>query len=342
MPMREFRWIRTAKELEDLTPHWDALWREDPHSTPFQSPDWLVPWWHCFGQDLHSVGIFREHRLRGFLPFYVYREPRTGERQLLPVGVGTTDYLDGIIARDCPTADVGDALEFLCSEVGWDALYLSQLRPGSSLLQAFERTNTGGQRFEGQSCSRMPAVPLSDLPQKIRRNAMYYRNRAVRTGALDFHVADASNLAEIFDELVRLHTERWNQCGEPGVFADERVVRWHREALPMLERAGTLRLCSLRLNGEVIGVLYSLLDPPGRPQRTQYFYLPAYSIRHAELRPGTLLTALAVDHAAKEGVRTIDMLRGDEDYKKRWHTEPFPTFGVVWRNRRHLEQEMAA
>ena len=346
-PMREFRWIRSEKELEELAPQWSALWKEDPLSTPFQSPEWLVPWWHFFGEDLRSVGIFGGDRLKGLLPFYVYRDPQTGERQLLPLGVGTTDYLDGVFATDCTAAEVEKALEFVCSEGDWDAVYVSQLRPGSRLLQAFEQMNSGEQRFETLHCSRMPAVALSELPQKIRRNAMYYRNRALRAGPLELEVANASNCAGIFDVLVRLHAERWKNRGEPGVFSDERMVRWHCEALPRLERAGLLRLCSLRLNGEIIGVLYSLLDPADRPERIEYFYLPAFSIRHADLRPGTLLTALAVEHAAREGVRTIDMLRGDEDYKKMWHTQRTPTFGFVryreaFRDRMERAGELAA
>jgi len=52
-------------------------------------------------------------------------------------------------------------------------------------------------------------------------------------------------------------------------------------------------------------------------------------IGHSDLRPGTVLIALATEHAAREGVRTIDMLRGDEGYKKFWHMERTPTLGFV-------------
>jgi hypothetical protein len=42
-----------------------------------------------------------------------------------------------------------------------------------------------------------------------------------------------------------------------------------------------------------------------------------------------VLTALLIERAALEGVRTIDMLRGEEEYKKFWHAEPAPTFAVA-------------
>jgi len=96
----------------------------------------------------------------------------------------------------------------------------------------------------------------------------------------------------------------------------------------LLNAAGLLRLSTLTLNDEVIGVLYSLADPPGRSERTRYVYLTAYSGKYADVGPGTVLLALAIEEAAHQGITTIDMLRGDERYKRLWHFEPTPTKGV--------------
>src|SRR4051812_4337613 len=139
MPER-LSWIRITQELEELSPQWAALWREDPHSTPFQSPAWVVPWCHTFAADLQTVCIHQDDALIGLLPFYVHREPHTGERQLLPLGVGTSDYLDGVFSPRCTIDLIERAMEFLCSEDNWDTLYVSQLRAGSRLLQAFQRS----------------------------------------------------------------------------------------------------------------------------------------------------------------------------------------------------------
>jgi CelD/BcsL family acetyltransferase involved in cellulose biosynthesis len=321
--------LRTTAELEDFAPAWRALYDTDPHATPFQHPAWLIPWWHHFGQpDLRTVVLTRNGSPVGLLPFYIYPDPHTGERHLLPLGVGTTDYLDGVFSPDCAATDILRALDLFCDDSGWDVLHVPQLRPGSLLLDALSRT-PGTQPFTADHCSRMPAAPISGLPSKIRRNAMYYRNRAARLGTLELTFAATPTLSTAFESLVRLHTDRWNQNGQPGVLADPGVLAWHREALPRLHEAGLLRLCTLRLDDEVLAVLYSLVDPPGRPDRTQYFYITAYSTAHADLRPGTLLLALAIDHAANEGIRTIDMLRGDEPYKRIWHLSPAASHGYT-------------
>ena len=326
--------LRSTAELEAFAPQWSALWSSDPRATPFQAPEWLLPWWRQFGQlELRAVVITEGEQLFGFLPFYIYREPQRGERQLLLLGAGTTDYLDAIFSPACTTQHVDLALDKLREDTGWDMLYATQLRPHSLLFQALQQPSHFGARpFDGEHCSQMPAARFEKLPQKIRRNAMYYRNRAMRVGQLELAIADASDWAASFEALVRLHTQRWQGRGEAGVLADKRVLACHREALPLLQRSGLLRLCSLRLDGEIIGVLYSLLDPPSRARRTQYFYLTAYATAHAELRPGTLLLALSIDYASGEGVETIDMLRGDEAYKSLWHLEAVPTRGFAVTN----------
>src|SRR4051794_40011745 len=36
--------IKSLQALEGLEPQWRALWQQDAAATPFQSPDWLLPW----------------------------------------------------------------------------------------------------------------------------------------------------------------------------------------------------------------------------------------------------------------------------------------------------------
>ena len=69
--------IDTDAALEALRPEWDALWTRTPGATPFQSPRWLLPWWHQFGTGMPRVAIAREQGLLvGVLPLYVLPQER--------------------------------------------------------------------------------------------------------------------------------------------------------------------------------------------------------------------------------------------------------------------------
>lgn len=321
--------IRRREELAALAPQWSALCRHDPHSTPFQSPEWLLPWARQFARrDLCTAAIRGGGRLIGMVPAYVYTEQRRRERQLLLLGAGTSDYLDGIFAPECTTEHVRAALDCLHAESGWDVAYFTQLRPGSKLLNALASLpGLQVQSARSQSCMRMRAMRVAEFPTKLRHNVHYYRNRAQRGGTLVVRTAGLADCREAFEVLRRLHADRWQRAGQPGVLADPRILAWHREALPLLANSGTLRLAMLMQSGDPAASLYALIDPPGRRDRTLYIYLPAFSVRHADLRPGTLLLAHVIDQAAQEGVRTIDFLRGEEAYKRLWHAESFATLG---------------
>lgn len=329
--------VRDVDEWKSLVPEWLQLWEADAESLPFQRPEWLLPWWEQFGpaDGLRVVTIRQHGSLLALLHFYVYREPSTGERQLLPIGAGTTDYLDGVFSAGCTPELVLGGLARLCADGSWDTAHLFQLPVHSRLRAALQRVLEGVQtgavrQYETDPCSRRSAVPVRELPRTVRADLRFHSNAARGLGPLRLTVAEESAVSASFDELVRLHTVRWEQAGEAGVLADPAVLRWHWAALPGLARAGLLRMVSLHAGPHLLAVLYSLIDPPTRVERAQYFYLIGHSVEHSRLRPGMLLTGLATEQAAGEGVRWIDMLRGDESYKKFWHVEEKPTYGATF------------
>ena len=320
--------LRTTAELEALAPEWLSMWERSPSATPFQRPEWLLPWWHHFGQpDLCAVTLRRNGVLTGILPLYVYFDAHRNERQLLLLGAGTSDYLDGIFAADCTADDVQAALAVVGADQTWDVAHLTQLLPHSPLYQAVHQSGTP---YPGEPTLHCAALPIAGLPKKVRAEVLYFRNAAIGKGKLQLRVATAATCAADFDTLVRLHTAAWQQRGEPGVLANPDVLAWHREAMPLLLAADVLRLYVLEIDGDPVAALYALIDPPRR-NRTAYFYLIGHDPDHAACKPGTLLTAMASEQAAAEGVTTLDMLRGDETYKKFWHVQPVPTFGFALR-----------
>jgi CelD/BcsL family acetyltransferase involved in cellulose biosynthesis len=271
--------------------------------------------------------VRRDGRPLAFLPFYIYTEPDSGERRLLMIGASTTDYLDGVFAPGCTVEDVSAAIHFLGKRDEWDTMNVTQLRPHSLLAHAL--LSTSARRFHGERCWRVPATRIPDLPVKLRHNIMYYRNRAARRGTLEFRMADASNWPDFFDVLTQQHTAHWRERGYDGVLASARVQAWHREAIPHLQKSGLLRLCALQLDEVGIAVAYSLADGAERRHRAEYLYIHTYSLDHAELSPGTLLLAFAMEQAADEGIEALDLLRGDEPYKQLWPSEPVPTLSFA-------------
>lgn len=330
--MPEYAICRSTAELDALRDRWKSLWLEDPNATPFQSPEWLVPWWHHFGEtELLVLAVSEKSRLLALLPFYVYPEPVSRERRLLLLGAGTSDYLDGVFSPGCNPGHISAALDHLRQETSWDIAHIPQLRPHSPLAEALCRAQA--MPLASESCWRRSAASSDDLPKKLRHNLRYYRRLAQRHGTPEFSLAEPDEWRAALDTLHRLHTARRRTRGEPGVVADPRVSAWHRESVPQMLAAGLARLWMFHLNGEVAAAVFTLCDPPTRSfagiARAEYFYLFGFDPRYAAFSPGSLLIAYAIDRACSEGVVHMDFLRGAEDYKKLWGTSPVATAGFA-------------
>ena len=325
-----------TEELERLRLDWAGLWALVPSATPFQSPDWLIPWWRHIGKgELLTLAVRHGAELVGLLPFYIYTLPEDGRRCLFPLGIGTTDYLDALIAPGREDEVMGLAFRHLTAQRDrFDFCEWPQLRPGSPLLEAPAPAGWSDRTDPSEPC------PVLYLPhavhalgtvvsRKTLRDLRTVRKRAEQAGAVRWESAGEKNLDELFNALLRLHAARWATRVEAGVLASPAVQAAHREALPGLLRSGLLRFEALHLDGGIIAVLYALVDPPERMGRRLYFYLGGFDPAHERLSPGMLLVGHAIEQAITEGIAIADFLRGRERYKYFWGAEDTPTFRRV-------------
>ncbi len=189
--------LRSTEELEAFAPAWRRLWCEDPDATPFQSPDWLLPWWHEFGQpDVHAIVLSRGETPVGFLP--VLPLSRAGRPRTPPSA--DRDRHDGLSRRRILAAlhrrrhRSRARFPSRANRAGLDTRHAAAPALAAACRRSAQPA-AGALLFQSEGCSRTEAKRMAELPQKIRRNAMYYRNRALRTGDLELTVANEVDLA---------------------------------------------------------------------------------------------------------------------------------------------------
>jgi CelD/BcsL family acetyltransferase involved in cellulose biosynthesis/SAM-dependent methyltransferase len=312
-------------------PWWD-LFEACPEATPFQSPAWLLAWWRAFHPgDLRVVAVTDGERLVGLGPFYIERSIAGG--RLLPMGIGTSDYLDVLVAADRRgpvETTIAAEIEQLAGWQEWELTDLASFAAGRWLP---ELSSCNAEDEAAAPCHVLPLDPTGDdparlLPRGKARKLRMAEHRAARADGFSIHHADAGSLAPMLDRLIDLHCRRWRERGDTGVFSDERVVRCHREALPRLNERGMLRLYGLERNGIVTAVQLGFK----RGERA-YAYVAGFDPADGHVSPGTLLTAHAIREAWREGCRWFDFLKGEEAHKASWGARPQKRFRRVWRRR---------
>jgi CelD/BcsL family acetyltransferase involved in cellulose biosynthesis len=320
--------ITTAAGLERIAAPWELLRWRCPRATPFQSPAWLIPWWHAFGiGELRVLALYAGNRLVGLAPLFLPRRRETGRRRLLLIGTGNTDYLDALSEPgfERAMADAASAqLSALASEA--DGADLTQLPLSSPLLRM--TTSWQEEQLEGVPCPVIPlhssATQLEDvLPAPWASQIRRKRRRLERIGRVQVQSADGAPVEralELFDDFVRLHGASWSARGRPGMMSNPHVRQFHREVIRRTHPLGLLDLFTLKLEGRAVAAYYGFRD-----DRCAYYYQCGSDPVVGELSVGTLLTASAVTAAMCRGAAEFDFLRGRERYKYLWGARDRPT-----------------
>ena len=309
------RILTQLPELKAIAAEWRNLC-ERCGSTPFQYPEWIIPWAGEFSPDCISVIEVRSRNvLVGIAPLLIY--PRGNERVLAFMAGGVSDYLDVLVDSEYESEIISALLDSFSRLDNWTTLDLTDLPPSSVLHRAV----TGFVPSPHDQCSSVPLPAtagelLQHLSKRQRANVRQSRSRIERAGGGSIETATAETLPEFLEDLFRLHTSRWHRDGQPGVLADEGIKAFHRNAAPELLSQGILRLCRLRLRVRTIAVVYTLVS-----NSTVFCYSQGYDPEFADLSPGTFLMFSAMEDAISSGMKKFDMLRGDEAYKKHWKPE---------------------
>ncbi len=154
--------IRTVRELEALRPEWSALWERCPSATPFQTPEWLLPWWESFGAgQLAAFALRADGKLAGVAPFWI------DGAVLRLLGAGISDYLDVLIEPECRRAAVSVLWRHIL-ELGWQRCEFTDLPSGSLHSgDSAAAPRSGGGAVRGMSgpdaAARAPPQPSSAI-----------------------------------------------------------------------------------------------------------------------------------------------------------------------------------
>jgi len=254
-------------------------------------------------------------------------EQPSGTRKLLLLGSGNSDYLDVLIRPNCETEALQSISQWLdSSHADWDVAEFLQLQQESPLLRLAPPIGFGGEVTVHEVC---PVLSLPTAPQDhwqffdrpCFKKLDYYWRRAAKQGILEVLRGGIQSIEEVLEALFRFEDQRWSERGGKSVLADPAIQRFHRVACYGLEAAGSLRLYVLKLEGRIIAVYYGFLY-----RDRACYYLGGFDSDFANLSPGKLLLAHAIEQAVREGAREFDFLRGQESYKYEWGAVDKPAY----------------
>ena len=333
-----FRLVHDVADLHALADAWQSLLDASAVAEPMLCPAWLLTWWSVYGagRSLH-VGLFHDgDQLVGLAPLCKRRVThRFGVPfQRLEFLGSDVDENDGVcseylnvIAQRGRERDVADAFAVALGDGSfgdWHEVVLGAL-DGAGAMLAFlrEAFATRGLHAEQRIVDEAPYLKLPDdweaflptLDKKRRQNLVKPVRDLDAWTEQDWQIQRVETEADLelgWRILQELHNQRWLQGdGVDGAFTRPRFQAFHRALLPHLLKQGRLELYWLVANDKPIAVHYEI-----HANGKAYFYQCGRALDVPNpVRPGAALLALALQRAAKKGLREFDFLGGLAPYK---------------------------
>jgi CelD/BcsL family acetyltransferase involved in cellulose biosynthesis len=143
--------------------------------------------------------------------------------------------------------------------------------------------------------------------QQLRRNM----RECEKLGPLCIEAAASSEAALTwFAELKALHVRSWTRRGRRHAFHYPFFERFHRALIETNVSGGSVRLWRVSAGSSVLGYLYEFLH-----DACVYSYQSGFDDSHADLRPGYISHALAMEQSGWHGVHAYDFLGGENRLK---------------------------
>jgi len=312
---------------------WSQLLAGSNADPLFLSWEWQTRWWQCYGGTLgrapEVLAFYRGENLVGLAPLYqrpVMRGGLVPARSVQMIGLSWRDpepliseYLDVIALPEDLGAARHACLHTLLDEPVWTELVIGFTAAGEQWRDAFVRGAPSRGHYVREldrsvsyqaDLSHGFVAYLRDLGQSTRRSVWNLRRRLTAHDKVSLEFLDQGEIDGGFSDLNRLHELRWKR----PAFAGKRLL-FHTSLARRLATRGELAFSRLRVDGQVVSVLYDIRKG-ARQYNIKMGFDPAFS---SQVSLGLLHLGYAMEAAADHRVTVYDFLAGPgqrTDYKR--------------------------
>jgi CelD/BcsL family acetyltransferase involved in cellulose biosynthesis len=203
----------------------------------------------------------------------------------------------------------------------WDFLRWDGLSPTSEMrgiLNEFGEsvsTRESLAYFVDLEAVRAKGIPFVEQLGSSSRTSTRRSDRVLQEelGPIEISIARTDGeIEDFFQDLVRLHEERWQSKGLRGAFSVTRFRRLHRSLVHTLGPVGGVDLVRVKAGAETLAVFYNFIH-----RDTVYHYQSGvWAEKSNKVRIGMSAHAACIEYYARQGLKVYDFMAGDFGYKQ--------------------------
>lgn len=294
--------IKTYNSLEPaFKTEWELLWRTSPYSHCYNSPSWLLACNEAFSySSMRIIAAFTNDTLVGVLPLVkIWRfgtrvwenpgGPHLGKSSLL-VDVRDTEAITALFAV---ARTYGSIVVSELSEEASAALLHSEQKWNVRVSSSSWMTNLDAGSYDHMSHHN------SSRLQRIQRN---------EGAALTMQIFRGRDAAEHFAEMIAVERASFKSRDGRDVFYHPHTKKLYESLLQ--QRPEHVLLSLLYHNGLPIAYHFGMTY-----QSVYEGFQTAYNADYRRLMPGKILIARLFEALKADGIKTVDLGRGEQPAK---------------------------
>jgi peptidoglycan/xylan/chitin deacetylase (PgdA/CDA1 family)/CelD/BcsL family acetyltransferase involved in cellulose biosynthesis len=325
----EITLISRWEDLEAISREWNEVLANGAEDTFFLTWEWISAWWNHYGngRQLFVLLAKKQGKLVGIAPFYVDEVKKYGKRwkalKIIGDGSGDSDYQDCIVLGGLEEEIAQAFVAFLADRRNeWHVMEFESVPETSPFIKAF--LNAAKKTFNGMAHEAVPctfiALPsrwdeyLNLLKPRVRskvRSSLAFLDKEIHS--VPVACSEPKELDEWLPILFDLHTRRWQQAGQSGVFHGSAKQKFYAEVSRSALEKGWLAFYRLDWGERPLAMQYGFLYGD-RFLLLQEGYDPGFE----NVRPGQTLRAWTIRQWIENGLKEYDFLVGAPKHKLEW------------------------
>ncbi len=324
--LHSIREVRIFEDFLKLGKLWNEIASKNSTYHPYCTHEWFRIWLSHFlnSDQLLILVLYRKDEPELIAPFLIKRERLIGIpiRRVELIG-NYYSPMRTFIFREMDNKKREDNVRqilhyFRKINKNWEVIDLESLLEENDtfriLCEALKKANLKNREYFCFGNWFSPDINYSsdsyfksrsrNLRASIKKN---YRNTRCR-GNLEFKlITEINGIEKYISEYFEVYRKSWKREEKAGPNYIVDLIKYNA-------KEGWLRLGLVILEGVTIGAGFAIVC-----NGFAYLAKTAYDEKYADLGPGSIWLAEMIKHIIDvDKVKVIDLLRGDEDYKKLW------------------------
>ena len=314
------RLITELDNFYSLEEQWRSLCYDLENNEVFYSWEWICSFIKSFGDSalVPYIVVVEENNkeIIGIAPLCI-EERNIGFKKIKVLRFivnRTVDYYNFIISKKYSKYEViKNIVKELKEDKSWDLIELKNLntRDRETLM-----INEVIKLYKDLVCIKeesviTPYMRYEEINLKANskqiKDIIRREKKLLREHQVEFFI-NAGWDKEVWNELMKLHKERWPQ----SVFNSLKYIEFYEDIIPKLEKDNLLEFSYVSIDNEISAIHFGFKN-----EEKVYYYIPIYSSNHGKTGIGAILLNKIIDNY-KESHNIFDFLRGDELYKFDW------------------------